>query len=339
MIARAYRGRGWRGPRAVLGVVLVAALAATGCSRPEPEPAPTVTVTPTPTPARTAAPTPMPTPEARDPFGEGPATILLIGTDSRDPADLTGNADTILVVHLPEDREQVYLVSFTRDMWVRIPGLGEGKINSAFSRAGTDALVSTVEALLEGTEIDHVVQSNFAGFIALTRALGGFEVENTHASTVTVQSTGRVVHFPEGRIRLENTDGLIYVRERKRLPLGDLDRTERQRAALVGMLEAVKEHLATGTPAEHLELVQMLHRNVKVTGGLEPADMLAMAPLLEEIDPDDVVSLMAPITGFGTRGGASVNLVDTAQMAALGEAMRTDTMDAYVAEYGTAYAP
>lgn len=318
-------------------MLLAVALAA--CTSPDPAPAPdptrSATATPTPTPMPT--PTPSPTPEAVDPFGAGPTTILLIGSDSREPGSMTGQADTIIAVHLPADREQVYLVSFTRDMWVEIPGLGEGKINSAFARGGTETLTATVSALLQGTPIDYAVQSNFEGFIALTRALDGFEVENTHPSTVTVQSTGRVVDFPAGTIRLEGTDGLIYVRERKRLPLGDLDRTERQRAALIGMAEAVKARL--DDPVSLAELVPVLYQNVKVTGDLDVADLAAAAQMLRGLDRADVVSLMAPVTGFGTIDGASVNLVDGAQMAALGDAMRTDTMDAYVAAYGTDYAP
>lgn len=324
-----------------LALTVAVALVAAGCSAPDPTPTPTSSPTASPratrSPAPTPTPTPTPTPEAVDPFGEGPTTLLLIGSDSRTSGDLTGQADTIIAVHLPADREKVYLVSFTRDMWVDIPGLGEGKINSAFARGGTDTLKATVSQLLAGTPIDYTVQSNFEGFIALTRALGGFEVENKHHSTVTVQSTGRVVDFPAGTIRLEGTDGLIYVRERKRLPLGDLDRTERQRAALIGMAEAVKGRL--GDPQALAALVPMLYQNVKVTGDLDLADVVAASEMLRDLERADVVSLMAPITGFGTVNGASVNVVDDGQMAALGEAMRTDTLDAYVAAYGTEYAP
>jgi len=323
--------------RALTGALLAVSLlvACTASSKEGVHPAPVAV--PTETAAPTATPAPSATPEVSDPFPAGPVNFLLIGTDSRDPESLSGQADTIMLVHLTEDREGVFLISFTRDMWVDIPGLGEGKINSSFARGGTDTLAATVSELLGGIEVDYAVQSNFA----ITRWLDGFEVENRHASTVTVESTGRVVTFDEGPIWLENTDGLIYVRERKRLPLGDLDRTERQRAALVGMMERVKERLAD-SPEDFPELVGNLYGNVKVTGytdELELADALAIGPLLEEIDRDDVVSLMAPITGFSTVNGTSVNVVDTTQMAALGEAVRTSTLADYVSSYGTDYAP
>lgn len=322
--------------RAAAALVAVAALV--GCTTGAPAPTPNATtVAPSVTADKTPAPAPTPSPTLEDPFPAGPVNVLLIGTDSRDPADLTGNADTILLVHLPADRTSAYLVSFTRDMWVPIPGLGEGKINAAFARGGTQTLVDTVSGLLGGAPVDYVVQSNFAGFIALTRALGGFEVDNKHHSTVTVQSTGRVVDFPEGRITLSGTDGLIYVRERKRLPLGDLDRTERQRAALVGMMDKVAE--VSDDPVALAQLLPHVVGNVKITGDLDAADVAALVPLVRTLEREDVVGLMAPITGFGNRGGASVNVVDEARMAELGAAVRADDLAGYVARHGTDYAP
>ncbi|WP_159793754.1 LCP family protein [Puerhibacterium puerhi] len=316
-----------------LAALLVLVLAA--CTTQAPRPATTVTASGS---AATKQTPPSPSPTApADPLPEGAVNALFLGTDSRTPGSMTGNADVIMLVHVPADRRSVYLLSFTRDMWVPIPGLGEGKINSAFSRGGTQTMVDTLSGLLGGVEVDYVLQADFNGFIAVTRALGGFEVDNKHHSTVTVQSTGRVVDFPEGRITLSGTDGLIYVRERKRLPLGDLDRTERQRAAVVGILDKIKQQAQD--PAALAELIPMLAQNVKITGDLQLEDLFALVPMAQNLTRDDVVSLMVPITGFGTKGGASVNLVDAPQVAALGEALRADTMEQYVAQYGTGYAP
>lgn len=319
------------------GVAAMLVLALAACTAGAPGPAATVTASASSSATPKQTP-PSPSPSApADPLPDGAVNALFLGTDSRTPGSMTGNADVIMLVHVPADRQNVYLLSITRDMWVPIPGLGEGKINSAFSRGGTPTMVDTVSGLLGGVEVDYTLQADFNGFIAVTRALGGFEVDNQHHSTVTVQSTGRVVDFPEGRITLSGTDGLIYVRERKRLPLGDLDRTERQRAAVVGILDGLKQQAQD--PAALAELVPMLAQNVKITGDLQLEDLFALVPRAQNLERDDVVSLMVPITGFGTQGGASVNLVDEAQTAALGEALRGDTMDQYVEQYGTGYAP
>lgn len=293
--------------------------------------------------AKTTPPAPAvvePADTTPDPLPAGPVNALFIGTDSRDPSSLTGNADIIMLVHVPADRESLALISFTRDMWVPIPGIGEGKINSAFSRGGTDTLKQTVVELLGGgIDIDYTLQTNFNGFIAITRALDGFTVDNKNASTVTVQSTGRVLDFAAGELELTGTDGLIYVRQRKGLPLGDLDRTERQRAAVIGILDRIAERTAQDPVGATADLLPMLLRNVKLTGDLDLQGLIGLLPLAQNLTRDDVVSLMVPITGFGTRAKASVNLIDEAQTAALGQALRDDDIAGYVEAFGTGYAP
>ncbi len=316
-------------------LAVVAALALAGCG-PQEEPAPSPTATPSPT-AAAPAPTPTPTPtEPADPLPEGAVTALLLGTDSRTPGSMTGQADAIMLAQISADRGTLSLVSITRDSWVPIAGYGSGKINSAFARGGTSVMRDTVSAMFGGLEIDYVVQADFEGFIALTRALDGFDAENRHPTRVTVSSTGRVVDFTADPVHLSGTDGLIYVRQRKGLPQGDLDRTERQRAAVIGMLERIDE-IAAEDPTQLVTVFGHFAQRLKITGELSIDDMIGLARLSRELERDDVVSLMAPITGFGTQGGQSVNVVDTAQTAALGEALRAGDIAPYVERYGTGY--
>ena len=50
---------------------------------------------------------------------------------------------------------------------------------------------------------------------------------------------------------------------------------------------------------------------------------------------NDITLLQAPISGFGTSpDGQSIDVVDEAQLAALGKAMKSDAMAAYVEKYG-----
>lgn len=345
----------------LLPVLLAGVLVVTGCSggdtAGEQTTAPVATTDPAPTQApptaedaagTSAAPTATETAdattateeaeEAAPALPDGPVNVLLIGTDSRDPDSMDGNADTILLVHLPGDRSAVGLVSFTRDMWVSIPGAGEGKINAAFPIGGTPLLTETVSELVGGLDIDYTLQSNMNAFINLTRWLEGFEVVNQYATEVTVESTGRRVVFEEGPIWLENTDALIYARQRQGMPLGDLDRTERQRAVLVGMMHRLQERLEED-PGAFPELVANLYGNVRVTGDIGPEDFLTLVPLLRDLDPEDTSSLMVPITGFDTIGGQSVNIVDREGAAALGQALRDDDLTGYVERHGTSYTP
>jgi polyisoprenyl-teichoic acid--peptidoglycan teichoic acid transferase len=290
-------------------------------------------------PQATEEPTEEPTEDESQgaPLPEGTVTALLIGTDSRD-GDLGGLSDVIVLVQLSEDREHLTLVSVARDSYVDIPGHGRDKVNAAFARGGIPLLRETVSELMGGLEIDLVAQTNFEMFIALTRWMDGFEVDNEHETTVTVESTGRELVFEEGPIWLENTDGLIYVRERKGLPLGDLDRTERHRAALVGMMERLVE-IREEDPAKLLELLPMLYQNVKVEGNLQLEHLMTMVEVGAELGPDDVTSLVVPVSHFGSSPtGASVNILDEGRLRELGTGLRRGDLSGYVDRFGTSYA-
>ena len=112
--------------------------------------------------------------------------MLLLGSDSRDPDGAAGGpyrADTIMLMHVPSDRQEAYFISIPRDLWVPIPptpdgsaGGREAKINAATAFGGVPLMVQTVEAYT-GVRLDHVVLVDFGGFVEVTDALGGVEME------------------------------------------------------------------------------------------------------------------------------------------------------------------
>lgn len=271
------------------------------------------------------------------PLPDGAITALVIGNDSRED-DFGGLSDVIVLVQLSEDRDHLNLVSIARDSYVDIPGLGRDKINEAYHEGGAPLLRETVSDLMGGLEIDVVAQTNFEMFVALTRWLDGFWVDNQHASSVTIGSTGRQVVFEEGRIFLENTDALIYVRQRDTLPLGDLDRTERHRAALVGMMERLVQ-IREEEPERMTELLPVLYDNVRVLGDLHADQLETLVEVGAELGPEDVTSLMVPVSSFGYNdAGAWIDILDVDQTAALAEGLREGDLSGYVERYGTSYA-
>lgn len=130
----------------------------------------------------------------------GSKNIMIVGSDSRAGAnagygkDLTTmQSDTLLVLHIPADREWASVVSFPRDSWVRIPACDKGdgtrskvhhfKINEAFALGGTSGEVSGAAACSirtveenTGLRIDHFMSVDFQGFKGMVDALDGIEV-------------------------------------------------------------------------------------------------------------------------------------------------------------------
>lgn len=273
--------------------------------------------------------TPTPTGPA-DPLPAGIVNAIIIGTDSRNK-DFSGNTDAIMVAQISADRKTMTLVSIARDTY-----LNDNKANAAYPAGGIDLLKKTVSDALGGIDIHLTAHTNFTGFISITRWVEGITVFNKHKNTTVVQSTGREVVFEEGEILLENTDALIYARERKALPNGDLDRAERHRALISGLLKGLQKWNEK-SPTTFSKLASNLADQCQISG-IEKERVPDLVTPLMQIDTKNINSLMLPLTGFGNVGGQSVNMVDDAKAAELGEALKQGDVAGYIEKYGTEYA-
>lgn len=262
-----------------------------------------------------------------DPAASGALNFVLLGSDSRDPEDSgAGRSDSIMVVHLNKAHDEAYITSFPRDMYVDIPGHGKNKINAAFAYGGTQLMVQTLEGLL-GTRMDHVVMVDFEGFIALTESLGGVTVKNEHAFS----SHG--FDYPKGEITVAGEQALWFVRERKSLPNGDLDRAENQRKVIKAIVAKGLSPEVVANPTDFTNFIGGVAQHVTVDSTLTDQTIRDLALSLR-LTASDIHLLQAPVSGFGTSpDGQSIDIVDEEQLAALGKAMKSDTMDTYVEQY------
>jgi polyisoprenyl-teichoic acid--peptidoglycan teichoic acid transferase len=257
----------------------------------------------------------------------GTLNYVLLGSDSRDPENEgNGRSDTILVVHLNAKRDKAYIISFPRDMWVNVPGYGRNKINAAFAFGGAPLAVRTLEDLTS-VRMDHVVLIDFEGFIRLTEDLGGVTVLNKNAF-----SAGGF-DYPKGKITIAGEEALWFVRERKLLPGGDLDRAENQRTVIKAIVQKGLSPQVISDPARFTRFVGNVAKHLTVDNDLSDAEIRRTALSLR-LTGKDIQLLQAPISGFDTTGdGQSIDVVDTAKMAELARAMKKDQLSEYVKKY------
>jgi LCP family protein required for cell wall assembly len=266
--------------------------------------------------------------EARPPKTDGKAVnYILLGSDSRVKTDAgQGRSDVVMVMHLSGDRKSAYMISFPRDMYVPIPGHGKDKINAAYAFGGPPLTVRTVEGLVK-TRMDHIALIDFEGFINLTEELGGVTVYNKYPSVSQGYS------FPVGNVTLRGEQALAYVRERKQLPHGDLDRAERQRVVLQAILAKGLAKETIANPLKFVSFVRGVSRYVTVDEQLTESELRKTALSLR-LKPSDIQSLQAPITGFGTSPtNQSIDIVDQKKMKELAKALQSDTLDGYLKKH------
>jgi polyisoprenyl-teichoic acid--peptidoglycan teichoic acid transferase len=106
-----------------------------------------------------------------------PTTILLLGRDHANTDQRVGlnNSDSIMILHTDPGRHRLVYLSIPRDLRVPIPGYGEDRVNSAFSRGGTPLAVRTIEGFA-GLDINHVMLVDFQSFRSLIDNIGGIDM-------------------------------------------------------------------------------------------------------------------------------------------------------------------
>ncbi|MBQ1523357.1 MAG: LCP family protein, partial [Erysipelotrichaceae bacterium] len=90
---------------------------------------------------------------------------------------------------------------------------------------------------------------NFQSLVNVVDALGGIEIDNPYEMTIafnifdreTGQLSGETHTFEEGRIHITGNQALGYVRERKSLRNGDVDRVKHQAVVLKGIIDKVTQ--------------------------------------------------------------------------------------------------
>lgn len=259
--------------------------------------------------------------------GRPPRTVaeaqnwLFVGSDRRPGEAGHQRADSIMIVHVPANRENVFMVSIPRDSYVSIPGHGQNKINAAYSFGGPRLLISTVERLTQ-VRIDHFAVLDFAGFVAMTKAVGGVEVTVAQE----VYDPANKVTWPKGRVSLEGERALLFVRQRYGLPGGDFDRIKRQQAFLRALATKVISKGTLTNPFALNELLEAVTSSISVDSGVSLATLRDLALELRSLRGHQLVSTTVPLEGTDTVKGMSIVRLDSAEAAGLFESIRNDTM-------------
>ncbi len=271
----------------------------------------------------------------------GAMNILILGSDSRDgtaynPKDKSSSkasvagerADTIMLMHVPKDQKNAYLISIPRDTYVFVPkhkefGGYRAKINAAYAWGGETLTVRTVEGFT-GVKIDHVAKIDFNGFQRMTDALGGVTVNVD--KTVFDPRSKRT--FKQGPNELDGAAALDYVRQRYNLPRGDFDRVQRQQIFMRALMQKATD---TGTLTNPVKMKRFLDATADSVQVDKEFSIKDMALQFRKLRPADLSFITTPNLGSASRDGQSVVVADKEKASALFEAVTSDKVAAWLA--------
>lgn len=175
--------------------------------------------------------------------------ILLIGSDTRGNEQY-GRSDSMMIISINKTTKQVKVTSLMRDMYVKIPGFQDNRINVAYANGGPKLLIETIQDDFR-VKIDNYVRVDFSAFQKLIDLVGGVEITLTSSEAnelnnnygayfgeAGTKQTGSKVTFRDGTMTLNGASALGYSRIRH--IDSDFGRTQRQRNVITSLMSSVK---------------------------------------------------------------------------------------------------
>ena len=283
-----------------------------------------------------------------DTKGLRPKNFLLTGSDNGacpngdgtaggigDRTSFGERSDTIMLLRVDPTINDVAVLSFPRDLWVKIAGTTrEARINTAFDAKDPSRLIRTINDNF-GVPVDHYVNVNLCAFKEIVDSVGGVKIPFAH------RTKDERVGFREvgpGCVELRGGQALAYVRSRSGYryfdetkqkwigdPTGDIGRINRQQDFLRRSMQRALDR-GTTNPATANALLNVALERVITDDRLTPRDLLSLAQAMRNLDTSGVNSYTIEWS-MRRIGGESVlmPIVDTNSMKEILAIFRGDT--------------
>ena len=213
--------------------------------------------------------------------------IMLVGQDRR-PGQGRQRSDSMILITINKEKKTLTMTSFMRDLWVKIPGKYNERLNVPYAIGGFPLLNETMESVF-GVQVDHNIEVDFSGFEQVIDALGGVEINMTKAEKGYLNK-----HYgwslKTGTNLLDGEKALAYSRLRY---IGtEFARTNRQRTVLNVVFNKVKNLSLTEMYALAKKILPMVKTD------MTDSEIMGYILELSKILPDvQIVSQRVPIDG------------------------------------------
>ncbi|MFF3452437.1 LCP family protein [Streptomyces sp. NPDC002667] len=270
--------------------------------------------------------------------------LLLVGTDGREkiteaerrkfrlggaPCHCT---DTVMIVHISEDRDRASIVSLPRDSYAEAPahtdevtGQRHGphplKLNAAYAEGGPTLTVRTVENMTH-VKIDHYLEVDFTSFMKTVDVLGGVRI--CTAQPLKDRYTG--LDLAAGSHLLGGGQALQYVRSRHTDGSSDLGRMKRQQRFLAALVSRATSSGVLLNPMKFRDVTRAVLGSVRADRGFGTDELLDLGRAMRNFSPSSSEFTTVPIgqMAYAVKGIGSTLKWDEPKARTLFAALRDD---------------
>ncbi|MFD7867637.1 LCP family protein [Streptomyces sp. NPDC059783] len=278
------------------------------------------------------------------PTGGHGMNLLLVGTDGRDritaeekrkyrlggaPCHCT---DTLMLVHLSEDRKRASVVSLPRDSYAELPAHRDGtsgkehaahpvKLNAAYAEGGPNLTVRTVEQMT-GVKVDHYLEVDFTSFMTTVDTLGGVKI----CTSRPMKDSYTGLDLAAGTHELNGGQALQYVRSRHIDGAADLGRMQRQQKFMASLIKQATSSGVLLNPVRFREVASTMLKSVRADTGFGTEQMLELGQAMRGFSAASSEFTSVPLgnVAYPVKGIGSTVKWDPKKSRALFEALRED---------------
>lgn len=239
--------------------------------------------------------------------------VLLVGTDGRDkiteeerqkyrlggaPCHCT---DTMMLVHISEDRERASVISLPRDSYAETPPHTDDttgqhhhghpiRLNAAYAEGGPQLTVRTVEHMTH-VKIDHYLEVDFTSFMKTVDVIDGVKI--CTAQPLKDSYTG--LDLSPGTHTLMGGEALQYVRARHMDASADLGRMKRQQRFMAALIDRTTSSGILLNPLKFRDVTRAVLGSVRADRGFSAGELLELGRAMRDFSPSSSEFTTVPV--------------------------------------------
>ncbi len=280
--------------------------------------------------------------------GEGRVNILLLGVGDSGHAGAK-LSDTMMVLSIDPQTNDVAMLGIPRDLWVNVPRFGYSKINAAhaygeqLNEGGGPDMAKKVVSTALGVPIHYFIRTDFTAFRQAVDTVGGVDVTVEQALYDSEYPCEKNANYScgfsmkAGPQHLDGATALRYVRCRKGNCGDDFGRAKRQQQVLAALRTKALNLKTLLDPTRLGGLVDTVGDNIRTD--LQLTEIQRLVEITKKLDTTKMVNAVLDNEDNGTNlvrtaniGGASV-VVPTAGIGnytAIQRFVRSIFVDGYI---------